>query len=41
VERLLAELELWGERIEVRNRLLLGNLLDALGSGADAQAIQI
>jgi GMP synthase (glutamine-hydrolysing) len=41
VERLQAELALWGERIEARNRLLLGNLLDALGTGADAQAIQI
>jgi GMP synthase (glutamine-hydrolysing) len=37
VERVLADLEVWGERIEARNRLLLGNLLDALAA-ADPQA---
>lgn len=37
VERVLADLELWGERIEARNRLLLGNLLDALAA-AESQA---
>lgn len=30
VEGLLQDLELWGERIEARSRLLLGNLLDQL-----------
>ena len=33
VERLLADLERWGESLEARNRLLLGNLLDALAEG--------
>jgi hypothetical protein len=37
VERVLADLAVWGERIEARNRLLLGNLLDALAA-ADPQA---
>jgi hypothetical protein len=33
VERLLADLERWGESLQARNRLLLGNLLDALAEG--------
>lgn len=32
VERVLTDLGVWGERIEARNRLLLGNLLDALAA---------
>jgi GMP synthase-like glutamine amidotransferase len=32
VEQVLADLEAWGERIQARNRLLLGNLLDALAA---------
>jgi GMP synthase-like glutamine amidotransferase len=32
VERLLEDLERWGELIEARNRLLLGNLLDVLAA---------
>ena len=32
VERVLADLEHWGAGIEARNRLLLGNILDALAA---------
>jgi GMP synthase (glutamine-hydrolysing) len=35
-QRLRAELEHWGERIETRSRLLLGNLLDVLAEAAVA-----
>lgn len=35
VERVRNDLEHWGARIEARNRLLLGHLLDAFGSDAD------
>jgi GMP synthase-like glutamine amidotransferase len=34
VERVLADLERWGDLIEARNRLLLGNVLDQLGAAA-------
>jgi hypothetical protein len=37
VEQVLADLEAWGERIQARNRLLLGKLLDALAA-AEPQA---
>jgi GMP synthase-like glutamine amidotransferase len=33
VERLLADLDRWGEGLQARNRLLLSNLLDALAEG--------
>ncbi|MCP9815443.1 type 1 glutamine amidotransferase [Synechococcus sp. GreenBA-s] len=32
VDRVLADLEAWGERIEARNRLMLGRLLDAMAA---------
>ena len=34
VERLQADLNLWGPAIEARNRLLLSNLLDAMATAA-------
>jgi hypothetical protein len=33
VERVLGDVECWGELIEARNRLELGNMLDALAMG--------
>ncbi|MCP9928608.1 type 1 glutamine amidotransferase [Cyanobium sp. CH-040] len=38
VERVMADLDRWGEVIEARNRLLLGNLLDQLAAAASPGA---